>query len=66
MPSMVQERIEMEKLIEEAKAILQKYMLTPMNEIPEDDREKFNLAYLVVQAAIGRKAFEEFLKKSKW
>lgn len=52
----------MDDLISESKSILRRYMNLPLSKIPANDLEKFNLAYVVVQAALGREKFRMFLK----
>lgn len=47
--------------IDESKAILEKYKSTPFVAIPKEDVEKFNVAWIIVQAAIGQKAFRAFV-----
>lgn len=52
-----------EKMIKEAKEILKAYKKTPLNKIPEDDRERFNLAWVTLQAALGVTKFKAWLKE---
>lgn len=52
----------LDKFIAESKSVLRRYLNTPMRDIPANDREKFNVAWIIVQAAIGRKKFDDFLK----
>lgn len=52
----------LDDVIAESKSILRRYKSTPLSKIPANDKEKFNVAWVIVQAALGRKKFEDFLE----
>lgn len=51
-------------MIKEAKEILKAYIKVPLSEIPEEDREKFGLAYVVLQSAWGAEKFKQWVKEN--